>query len=107
MAKYKSTGELIVVIGGIIGLILGILTLLGYSIGLGYHIGGMLGFLFAGILQILVSLVILATSGKINIKILKMEKNAIILLILGIILWIVGGDLGGLITIIGAIIMFL
>ena len=107
MAKYKSTGELIVVIGGIVGLILGILTLLGYSIGLGYHIGGTLGFLIAGILQILVSLVILATSGKINIKALKMEKNAIILLILGIILWIVGGDLGGLITIIGAIIMFL
>ena len=106
MAKYKSTGELIVVIGGIVGLILGLLALLGYGWTLGYGIGGMLGWL-AGVLQIIVALIILATSGKINIKILKMEKNALILLILGIVLWLVGGELGGIITIIGAIIMFL
>ena len=105
MAKYKSTGELLAFIGGIVGLLLGILSLFGWGF-LNYGFLGALGWIY-GIVQIIVSLIILATCGKINIPALKLEKSGIIILILGIVLAIFGGTLGGVITIIGGILMLL
>lgn len=90
------------------GLIEGILTILGWGIA---FIG--LGGIFPGIgvvlgaIAIVLSLVALATSGVVDIKALKMENNWIILLILGILIFIFGSNIGGVLVLIGAILLLL
>jgi len=108
MAKV---GELLVLIGSIISLIFGILMILSFpTFGLDlWSIGGYLAAIafinvILGIILIILSLVTLATSGAIKFP-YKLEKNWIMLLILGIILLILGGGIGALLVIIGAILM--
>ncbi|MEM2141772.1 MAG: hypothetical protein QXS20_05370 [Candidatus Thorarchaeota archaeon] len=107
MAKNKSTGELIAVIGGIIGLLMAILTPLGYGVTYGPSLIGHVDILILVVLQIVMSLIILATTGRIGIKALKMEKNGVVIIILGALLYIFGGFLGGIVTVLGGIIMLL
>lgn len=107
MAKstIQKVGEILVLIGAIISLIFGIIMLIP---GIGWSIfpifwGWGLELIF-GIIVIIVSLITLATSGYINLP-WKLEKNWIMLLILGIILLIFGGDIGAILVIIGAILL--
>ncbi|MFW9919568.1 MAG: hypothetical protein ACFFED_08215 [Candidatus Thorarchaeota archaeon] len=108
MAKYSELSKWLIVIGGILGLLLGILTAAGFGFGL-IDLGllGILGPLIYGILQILVSLIVLATSGIVNIPALKFEKNFVVYLILGIVMWVVNLELAGILVIIGAILLIL
>jgi hypothetical protein len=108
MTKTSLTriGEILVLIGAIVALIFGILEIFGFgTFGLGlWSIGGLFAGIgiILGILLIIFSLITLATSGVINFP-WKLEKNWIMLLVLGIILLILGGGIGAVLVIIGAI----
>ena len=108
LANMKEISKWLVILGGIVGLIEGILMILNMGIsfiGLGGFIAGM-NIIF-GAIAILFSLVALATSGVVDIKALKMENNWIILLIVGILMFIFGANIGGVLVLIGAILLLL
>ncbi len=100
---------ILVVIGGLLCLLYGILNIIGAPFGIlpGLGLGGILGGLIIGIIQIILGLVALATSGFVNIPALKLEKNWIILLILGIVMYLFAAGLPGILVIIGAILLLL
>ena len=110
MAKtqLQQIGEILVLVGSIIALIFGILEILSIgTFGLGiWSVGSVIpGFgIILGIILIIVSLITLATSGVIKFP-WKLEKNWLMLLILGIVLLIFGGGIGAVLVIIGAILM--
>ncbi|MFX1476105.1 MAG: hypothetical protein ACFFCO_11600 [Promethearchaeota archaeon] len=114
MAKsdLKKIAEILVLIGAIISLIYGILMILG-GIGISFWLPGFgfpLGWfipgwgLIGGIITLILALITMATCGVINFP-LKMEKNWVMLLILGILLAIFGGDWGAFLVILGAILL--
>ncbi|TFG15002.1 hypothetical protein EU537_01815 [Candidatus Thorarchaeota archaeon] len=111
MAKSSMTklGELLILIGGIVGLIYGIAAVLSFPLfdPIGLGLAGTLGNIIGGIILIVVSLVTLATSGVIDIPALKLDKSWIVLLVLGILIYIFGSSLGGILVIIGAILLAL
>ncbi|MHA1772244.1 MAG: hypothetical protein ACTSYL_00895 [Candidatus Thorarchaeota archaeon] len=101
--------NILVLIGGLLCLLYGILSIIGAPFALlpGLNLGGALGGLIMGIIQIILGLVTLATSGVVNIPALKLEKNWIILLILGIVMYLFAAGLPGILVIIGAILLLL
>ncbi|UCH03841.1 MAG: hypothetical protein JSW05_09635 [Candidatus Thorarchaeota archaeon] len=105
MADLKKIGQLLVLLGGIVGLLFGILIAMnmGFVLLPGVGLVGFIGSLVTGVILILLSLIVLATSGAVNIPALKFDNNWIVLLILGILMYIFGGDLGAILVIIGAI----
>ncbi|MFX1260460.1 MAG: hypothetical protein ACFFAZ_00090 [Promethearchaeota archaeon] len=104
MANLKEFGELLVLLGGIVGLILGISQALNLgTFGIGIWGIGILGYLVEGIILILLSLIVLATSGVLNIPALKFDNNWFVLLIFGILMLLFRGGIGALLVIIGAI----
>ncbi len=103
MANLKEISKWLVIIGGVVGLLQGILTIIGGSISLITVLT--LNPLIMGIIAILISLVVLATSGVVNIPALKFDNNWIILLILGILLFVFASDIAGILVIIGAILL--
>ena len=111
MPKKDTTkvGEILVILGGIVGLLYGILNILSMGIVLlpGPGLIGYLGNLIIGVIQIVISLIVLATSGVVKIPALKLEKNWIVMLILGIVLYLFEAGLPGVLVIIGAILLAL
>ncbi len=108
MSDLKEISKLLVLIGGILGLIYGILTLIDSPFGLfGFNLIGTLDGLIIGIIQILISLIVLATSGVVSISFLKFDSNWIVYLILGIVMVVVGLGLPGILVIIGAILLLI
>jgi len=105
MADLKKIGQLLVLLGGIVGLLFGILMALnmGFVLLPGVGLVGFIGSLVTGVILILLSLIVLATSGVVDIPALKFDNNWVVLLILGILMYIFGGDLGAILVIIGAI----
>jgi hypothetical protein len=104
MADLKKIGELLVIIGGIVGLILGITQALNLgTFGIGLWGIGILGPLIEGIILILLSLIVLVTSGVLNIPALKFDNNWLVLLIFGILMLLFNGGIGALLVIFGAI----
>ena len=103
MADLKEIAKWLVVIGGLLGLLEGILTILS----MGIFGGGLfvLDPLIMGIIAIILALIALATSGIVDIKALKFDFNWIVLIILGILMYVFGSGLGGILIIIGAILM--
>jgi hypothetical protein len=107
MADLKEISKILIMLGGILGLIYGILKVLaiaGWGVSSGLSI---LGPFFDGIILILVSLIVLASSGVVKIPALKFANTAIVMLILGIVMWLFGGDLGSILVIVGAILLFI
>ena len=102
MANLKEIAKWLVVIGGLLGLLEGILTIMGIPIFGGFFI---LDNLFMGIIAIILSLIALATSGVIDIKALKFDFNWIVLIILGVLMYVFASGLGGILVIVGAILM--
>ncbi|MHA1902402.1 MAG: hypothetical protein ACXADL_00175 [Candidatus Thorarchaeota archaeon] len=108
----KRVGELLVLIGGIVSLLFGILFLLNFggavsflpTLDLTSFLGGLTSVVL-GVVLIIISLATLATSGVINLPALKFKNNWIVLLIFGILMYIFGGTLGGILVILGAILM--
>ncbi|MHA1909347.1 MAG: hypothetical protein ACW98Y_18765, partial [Candidatus Thorarchaeota archaeon] len=66
-----------------------------------------LGGLINGIILIVISLIVLATSGVVDIPALKFDNSWIVILILGIVMWVFGGDLASILVILGAILLLL
>ncbi len=109
MSDLKKIGDLLILLGGIIGLIQGILLIIGspFTIlpGLGTDFG--LGSLIWGILAILFSLIALVNSGFIKIGALEFGNKWLVVLIMGILMYLFSSGLGGVLVIIGAILLLL
>jgi len=107
MSDLKKIGDLLILLGGIIGLIEGILTVLGIGIlsFLPYYI--FLDPLFTGILGILFSLIALVNSGTIKIKALEFSNKWLVILIMGILMYLFASGIGGALVIIGSILLLL
>ena len=110
MADLKKIGELLVLLGGIVGLIEGILLIVGYPIailpGIGWSDFGIAD-LIVGILGILFSLIALVNSGFIKMKALEFKNKWIVILIMGILMYLFASRFGGILVIIGAILFLL
>jgi len=108
MSDLKKIGNLLILIGGIIGLIQGILLILGSPFSIFPGLGDFgLGSLISGILLIIFSLIALASSGAVKISALNFGNSWIVVLIMGILMYVFGSDLGGILVIIGAILWLL
>ena len=112
MADLKKIGDLLVLLGALIGLIQGILLLipgLGFTFGFVNILGGFLDAIIIGILAILFSLIALVNSGFLKISALDFGKTNkfLVVLIVGILMVLFASDLGGLLVIIGAILWLL
>ena len=112
MADLKKIGDLLVLLGALIGLIQGILWIIpGFDpIGLnllGTYFVGME--LIVGILAILFSLIALVNSGFIKIAALDFGKQNkfLVVLIIAILMIVFASDFGGILVLIGAILWVL
>ena len=85
MADLKKIGDLLILLGGILGLIEGILTVLG----------------------LLFSLIALVNSGVIKISALEFSNKWLVVLIMGVLMYLFSSTLGGALVIIGAILLLL
>lgn len=108
MADLKKIGDLLILLGGILGLIEGILTVLGLS-WLAFLPSVAWGFsgLIIGILGILFSLIALVNSGVIKISALEFSNKWLVVLIMGVLMYLFSSTLGGALVIIGAILLLL
>jgi len=108
LSDLKKIGDLLILLGGIIGLIQGILLIIGmpFTILPGFGDFG-LGSLIWGILAILFSLIALVNSGFIKISALEFKNKWLVVLIMGILMYLFSSGLGGVLVIIGAILLIL
>jgi hypothetical protein len=108
MSDLKKIGSLLILIGGIIGLIQGILMILGSPFSIFPGVGDLgLTSLIRGILLIIFSLVALASSGYVKISALNFGNSWVVVLVMGILMYVFGSDLGGILVIVGAILWLL
>ncbi|NHJ13602.1 MAG: hypothetical protein EAX95_07985 [Candidatus Thorarchaeota archaeon] len=112
MADLKKIGDLLVLLGALIGIIQGILLLLpdlGFTLGGWISLGGFLDGFIMGILAILFSLIALVNSGFLKISALDFGKTNkfIVILIIGILMILFASDIGGILCILGAILWLL
>ncbi len=109
MSDLKKIGDLLILIGGIIGLIEGILAILGWTPflpTLGWAAYGLTG-MIVGILGIIFSLIALVNSGTIKIKALEFKNKWLIVLIMGILMYLFASGLGGVLVIIGSLLLLI
>jgi hypothetical protein len=113
MADLKKIGDLLVLIGALIGLIQGILFLIPGDLWHGFFnplSGYFVGMeIVLGILAILFSLIALVNSGFLKISALDFGKTNkfLVVLIVGILMVLFASDLGGILVILGAILWML
>ena len=111
MADLKKIGDLLVLLGALVGLIQGILWLIPGAMPIGYVnlLGGFLDGIVIGILAILFSLIALVNSGFLKISALDFGKTNkfLVVLIIGILMVMFASDFGGILVIIGAILWLL
>jgi hypothetical protein len=107
MADLKKIGDLLILLGGIIGLIEGILTVLGIGILAFLPYAIFFDPLITGILGILFSLIALVNSGTIKIAALEFSNKWLVVLIMGVLMYLFASGLGGALVIIGAILLLL
>ncbi len=106
MSDIKKIGDILILIGGIIGLIEGILVVLGLSyLSFLPYVNFGLGGLITGILGILFSLIALVNSGTIKISALEFSNKWLIVLIMGILMYLFASGLGGILVIIGSLLL--
>jgi hypothetical protein len=102
--EIKNLGRILALLGALVCLIFGVLYILGTPIAFAslYIIPGLTGLVY-GILLIILSLVVFASYGVIDLS-LKFKVSWIVILIVGIVAWILGGDIGALLLIISGIV---
>lgn len=106
MSDLTKIGDLLILIGGIVGLIEGILTVLGLSyLAFLPTVAWGLGGLITGILGIIFSLIALVNSGTIKINALEFSNKWLIVLIMGILMYLFASGLGGILVIIGSLLL--
>ncbi|MFX1484996.1 MAG: hypothetical protein ACFFCP_17600 [Promethearchaeota archaeon] len=107
-SDLKKIGDLLILLGGIIGLIQGILLVAGMPFTILPGLGDFgLGPLIWGILAILFSLIALVNSGFLKISALEFSNKWLVVLIMGILMYLFRSGLGGVLVIIGAILLLL
>jgi hypothetical protein len=107
-SDLKKIGDLLILLGGIIGLIQGILLVFGMPFTILPGLGDFgLGPLIWGILAILFSLIALVNSGFLKISALEFSNKWLVVLIMGILMYLFSSGLGGVLVIIGAILLLL
>ncbi len=107
MADLKKIGDLLILLGGIIGLLEGILGVLGFPLVFLPYANFGFGSLITGILVILFSLIALVNSGTIKISALEFSNKWLIVLIMGVLMYLFASGFGGALVIIGAILLLL
>lgn len=110
MADLGKIGDLLVLLGSLVGLIQGILLIAGMPFGFFSPLSGFIvDNLILGILAILFSLIALVNSGFLKISALDFGKTNkfIIVLLMGILMVLFASDLGGILVILGAILWLL
>lgn len=109
MADLKKIGDLLVLLGAIVGIIEGLMLIFQIP-GLGFFnpLGATLG-IVAGVLGILFSLIALVNSGFIKISALDFGKQNkfIVVLIVAILMILFASNIGGILVLIGAILWML
>jgi len=104
----KKIGDLLILIGGIVGLIQGILLVFDMPFTILPGLGDFgLGSLIWGILAIIFSLIALVNSGFLKISALEFSNKWLVVLIMGILMYLFSSGLGGVLVIIGAILLLL
>lgn len=108
MSDMKKIGDLLILIGGIVGLIEGILIALDmtYLVFLPTVAWG-LGGLVTGILGIIFSLIALVNSGTIKISALEFSNKWLVVLIMGILMYLFASTIGGILVIIGSLLLLI
>jgi hypothetical protein len=102
----KKIGDLLILIGGIVGLIQGALLALNMPFTILPGLGDFgLGNLVWGILAIIFSLIALVNSGFLKIKALEFSNKWLVVLIMGILMYFFRSGLGGVLVIIGSILL--
>ena len=107
-SDLKKIGELLILLGGIIGLIQGVLLIAGIPFTILPGLGDFgLGPLIWGILAILFSLIALVNSGFLKISALEFSNKWLVVLIMGVLMYLFSSGLGGVLVILGAILLLL
>lgn len=101
--EIKNFGRILALIGVLVTLIFGILDVLQMPYHIAQFWGYSLGLLVDGIILIILALVIFASYGLLNIS-LKFKVSWLMILIVAIVAYIFGGDLGALLLILSAIV---
>jgi hypothetical protein len=105
-SDLKKIGDLLILLGGIIGLIQGILLALNMPFTILPGLGDFgLGNVVWGILAIIFSLIALVNSGFLKIKALEFSNKWLVVLIMGVLIYLFGSGLGGVLVIIGSILL--
>ncbi len=107
MAELKKIGDILILLGGIVGLIEGILTILQNPLLRFLPYVVLVDPLITGILGIIFSLIALVNSGNLKIKVLEFQNKWLVVLIMGILMYLFASGLGGALVIIGAILLLL
>lgn len=104
MGDLKKIGNILILLGGLIGLIEGILLILGLGIIFLPSLSLFSG-IITGILAIIFALIALVNAGFVRISSLEFKNKWLVILIVGILLYIFGSQIGGILVIIGAILL--
>jgi hypothetical protein len=113
MSNLKGIAKILAIIGGILSIYGGVMKILGKSgltqfIDLSFlsFLAGLTGIVL-GIIAIVIGLLILISSGVVSSKKANLGFNGVVLLILGILALLFASELGGILTIVAAVLMFL
>ena len=113
MSNLKGIAKILAIIGGIVCVIEGVYKVLGKSglskvVTLDFlaFLDG-LGGIVLGIIAIVIGLLILISSGVLKSKKTNLGFNGVVLLVLGILALLFASELGAILTIIAAVLMFL
>ena len=102
--EIKNIGRILALLGALVVLLFGIMDIIGSSVHFAqfYIVGGLTGIVY-GIILVIIALVVFASYGLLNIS-LKFKVSWIMLLIIAIIAYVFGGDLGALLLVLSAIV---
>ena len=101
--EIKNIGRILALLGALVCLIIGILDILNMPFMVGQFINFGFASLINGIVLIILSLVIFASYGAINLA-LKFKVSCLMILIVAIIAYVLSGGLGTLLLILSAIV---
>ncbi len=109
MAKNDGLAKLLAIIGGIVIVVEAVLGMLGkaFSNFVELEFLGALGPIVYGIIAIVIGLLILISTGVLGSKKAKLGFNGVVILVLGILGFLFGSNIGGILVIIAAILMFI
>jgi hypothetical protein len=105
--EIKNIGRILTLLGALVCLVFGILRIIGtpYVLALPPLVAlpAAIANIVMGILLIILSLIVFASYGLVDISV-KFKVSWIMVLIIGIIAWLFGGDIGAVLIILGGIV---